>query len=251
MRAGFVVSLIGHVGAVMMTLLAWETRSSFEMGATQIVPVEIVNIGAEANVRALAQEVPDEDLSPQEEQNDQSEEARPQPASTPAPPNRRPPRQRDEDWDPSDASGLVDHDDDRGRPQRDGQPSDTTRAGVGLGTDERITLQSRADSISLRVLNGCWRTVADMRDPERLVVVVRFRLNRNGSLNGQPTVVRPTNTTFDPEMSEAVRRATSAVRVCDQRGDFTRLSEDRLVGEHYELWRDQEVEFGVSLNAAR
>jgi len=251
MRAGVFVSLIGHVGAVMMTLLAWETNSSISMGSTQIVPVEIVTVGTEVNVRALAQETPEDEVSPQAQENDQQDQARPQPASTPQPPNRRPPRPRDDDWDPSDASGLVNHDDDNGRPRRDGQPSDQNRTGAGLGTDERVTLQALADSLSLRALNGCWRTVADMRDPERLVVVVRFRLNRNGSLNGQPTVVRPTNTTFDPEMAEAVRRATAAVRVCDQRGDFTRLSEHPRIGEHYELWRDQEVEFGVSLSSAR
>lgn len=249
MRAGVFVSLIGHAGAVMMTLLAWETNSSISMGSTQIVPVEITDVGPEVNVRALAQETPEDDLSPQAQESDQQDEARPQPASTPQPPNRRPPRPREDDWDPSDASGLVNHDDDDGRPRRDGQPSDTNRTGAGLGTDERITLQARADSISLAALNRCWPSTAGMRDPERLVVVVRFRLNRNGSLNGQPTVVRPTNTTFDPEMATAVRNALSAVRICDQRGDFTRLSEDRLVGEHYELWREQEVEFGVRLSS--
>jgi hypothetical protein len=86
-----------------------------------------------------------------------------------------------------------------------------------------------------------------MPEPERLVVVVSFRLNRDGSVNGQPRVVRPTNTTFDPVMAEAVRRAVSAVQVCDQRNNFARLTTDPLVGEHYELWRDNEVEFGLRI----
>lgn len=242
MRAGVFVSAIGHVGAVMMTLLAWEANSSLPQNVVTVVPIEIVDVGLEANVRALAEDVPDEEVAPQEEQVAAAEE--PAPAPTPAPQPQR--RQRNDDFNLADISGMIDRSRDSGRPRQEGQRADRNQRGVGLGTEERTTLQARADSITIQELKRCWRTVADMPEPERFVVVVTFRLNRDGSLNGQPRVTSPGNYSFDPEMAEAVRRAVSAVRICDQRTSFARLATDPIVGEHYELWRDYVVEFSLS-----
>ena len=80
MRAGWVVSLIGHIGFVIMTLLAWEARSTIEPMSGAVVPVEIVDVAAESNVRALAEDIPDEEVSPVEEQTVVDETA---PAPTP------------------------------------------------------------------------------------------------------------------------------------------------------------------------
>jgi hypothetical protein len=102
-------------------------------------------------------------------------------------------------------------------------------------------LEARIAGITRQELNRCWRSTADMPDPERLIVELSVRLNRDGSLNGQPRVVSPTNYTFDPLMNEAVNRALRAVRTCEP---ITRLAEDPIVGEHYDLWREQEVIFG-------
>jgi hypothetical protein len=38
-----------------------------------------------------------------------------------------------------------------------------------------------------------------------------------------------------------LNRALRAVRTCEP---ITRLAEDPIVGEHYDLWREQEVIFG-------
>jgi hypothetical protein len=241
MRAGVFVSIIGHVGAVMMTMLAWEARSSLPQGVTSVVPIEIVDVAEEANVRALARDAADAEVAPQEEQVATEEEPAPAPAPTP-PQNRQ--RQRD-DFNLADISGMIDRQRESGVRQQEGARADRNQRGVGLGTEERTSLQARVDSIAQQELNRCWRTVADMQDPERLVVTVSFRLNRDGSLNGQPRVVSPLNTTFDPQMAEAVRRAVSAVRVCDQRRSFVRIAEDPIVGEHYELWRDNTIDFAA------
>jgi len=90
-------------------------------------------------------------------------------------------------------------------------------------------------------LRTCWRTTADLPEPERLQVVVEFQLNRNGTLNGQPSVMSPRNTTFDPIMNEAVQRALRAVRSCD----LSSIADDPVVGPHFDIWREQEVTFGV------
>ena len=54
MRAGWIVSFVGHVGAVLMSLLAWEASSTMAPAGGAVVPIEIVTIGPESNVRALA-----------------------------------------------------------------------------------------------------------------------------------------------------------------------------------------------------
>lgn len=239
--AGLVVSIIGHVGAVMMTMLAWEARSTIEVSGVAVVPIEIVDVAAEANVRALAIDVPDEEVAPQDEQETQEEE--PAPAPTPVPQPQRRPQQNDE-FDLSDISGLINRERNTGQRREEGQRADRNQRGAGLGTEERASIEARVATIVRAELQRCWRTVADMPNPERLRVTLSFRLNRDGSLNGQPRVVTPTNYTFDPEMNEAVNRALRAVRTCDP---LDRLPDDPVVGEHFEVWREQEVNFGLRI----
>ena len=241
MRPGVIVSIIGHVGAVMMTMLAWEARTVLVPSGSTIVPIEIVDVAAEANVRALAEDVPDEEVSPEEDQEAAQEE--PAPAPTPQPAQQRR-QQANDDFNLADISGLIDRQRDPGRQRQEGQRADRNQRGAGLGTAERTSIEARIASIVQQQLNRCWRTVADLPDPERLRVTLSFRLNRDGSLNGQPRVVSPANYTFDPEMNEAVNRALRAVRTCDP---IDRLPNDPVVGEYFDIWRDQEVTFGLRI----
>ena len=57
-------------------------------------------------------------------------------------------------------------------------------------------------------------------------------------------MLSPSNYTFDPDMNEAVNRALRAVRTCDP---YDRLPDDPVVGDHFEIWRDQEVTFGLRI----
>lgn len=239
MRAGLVVSIIGHVGAVMMTMLAWEARSVIAPSPSVMVPVEIVDVAPESNVRALAQQVPDEEVAPVDAPAEPTPpEAAPAPTPQPTPP-RQQPRQRDE-FDLSDISGLIDKQRQPGQRQQEGAPADRNQRGAGLGTAERASVEDRARSLVDRHLQRCWRMPDDLPDAERLIVVVGFQLNRNGTLNGQPRVISPRNYTFDAPMAEAVNRALRAVRQCDPYP----LAEDPIVGEHFEIWREQEIRFG-------
>lgn len=236
MRAGWVVSAIGHVGFVIMTMLAWEVSTPMSGGSTAVVPVEIVDVAVEANVRALAEDVPDAEET-FTEATDSVEESRPPPAPSPTPTPRRP--QPNDVFDPAEASRLASQEQQRRR--EDGEVSSRTQSGVGPGTAERTSLEARIAAITKQELNRCWRSTADMPDPERLYVTLSVRLNRDGSLNGQPRVLSPTNYTFDPLMNEAVNRALRAVRTCEP---IERLPADPIVGEHFDLWREQEIEFG-------
>lgn len=236
MRPGIVVSIVGHLVAVWLTWLSWPAMAELQPMGAQIVPVEIVAIGDETNVRALAEQVPEDEVAPQEEEASEEE---PAPAPTPTPTPRRQ-TQNDDEFDLADISGMIDRQRNQGRRQQEGAPADRNQRGAGLGTEERATIESRATALVNARLRTCWRSTDDLPEPERLLVTVAFQLNRNGSLNGQPNVVSPRNYTFDPIMNEAVNRAMRAVRVCD----LSALADDPVVGPHYDIWRDQEVTFG-------
>ncbi len=237
MRPGLVVSIVGHVGAVMMTLLAWEARSTLAPEVGSVVPVEIVDVAPESNVRALAEEVPEG-----EEQADQLTEAVPEPAPspTPTPPRERPREQQQDSFD----EFLRNFDTKTGRRQEEGERADRTQRGAGLGTAEVVAIEDRARALIRAHMRRCWRMPIDLPDPDRLVVTVEFEINRNGTLSGQPRVTSPRNYSFDAPMRTAVDAAVRAVRACDPYP----LPDDAVVGEHYDIWRTQVYTFRPSSN---
>jgi hypothetical protein len=240
--AGIAVSIIGHIGAVMMTLLAWESTSiAPPSGGVAMVPVEIVDISDEVNVRALAVEVEEEAEAP--EIAEESEPSATAPSPTPQP--RRPqPRNADDDWMRDLRADLNDTSKDRGRQQQDGTRADRDQQGAGRGTADQVTLEARAAALVRTHLARCWRSPVDLPEPERLVVVVEFDLNRNGTLNGQPRVTSPRNYTFDAPMRVAAESALRAVRACDPYP----FPDDPIVGEHYEIWRTNSYRFAPRQN---
>jgi hypothetical protein len=237
MRPGVIVSIIGHIGAVMMTLLAWEASSSLPTPQSVVVPVEIVDVALESNVRALAEDVPDEEVAPVEQPPTVAEE-RPAPAPTPTPQRQRP---RNDEFDLSAIAGLIDKQRDPGRERTEGERADRTQRGAGAGTGNAAALEDRVAALTQRAMQRCWRMPADLPDPERLAVTLEFELDRNGNLRGQPRVTMPTNYTFDPHRRAAVEAALRAVRSCD----FTFFPEDPAVGSRYDAWDDLEYTFAV------
>lgn len=236
--AGVIVSAIGHVGAVLMTFLAWETRSIDIAEQGTLVPIEIVAVAPESNVRALA--IPD---PPEEEAPVAAEETAPEPETaptpTPAPPERPRPRPRNDDFNLDSIAQLVDKQRQPGRERNEGAAADRNQRGAGLGTDEAVALEDRVRSLTQAHLLRCWRMPIDLPDPDRLVVTVEFELDRNGSLRGQPRVTQPRNYTFDPAMRTAAEAALRAVRQCDPYPFAT----DPLVGQYYQLWDQLEFTF--------
>lgn len=238
MRAGWLVSLIGHVGAVMMTMLAWEARSTLMPGIGSVVPVEIVDVAEESNVRALARDVPEEDVAPDPDQVPIEAERESAPASRPTPTSRRTrDQQAYEEWERQ--QRLPDRSKTPGPERANGIPDDLDQRGVGLGTAEVAALEDRVRAIARAHLRRCWRMPIDLPEPDRLIVTVEFELNRNGTLNGQPRVTNPRNYTFDPPMRTAAEAALRAVRQCDP---FP-FADDPTVGAHYQYWRQQEFTF--------
>jgi hypothetical protein len=192
-------------------------------------------VAAESNVRALAEDVPEAEVSPDEQI---PSEAQPEPAPTPEPTPQRP-RQQNDAFDLSAVAGLLDKQREPGRPRNEGQRAERNQRGAGLGTAEVAALEDRAAALVRAHLRRCWRMPVDLADPDRLVVRVQFDLNRNGTLNGQPRVLSPSNYTFDPPMRTAVEAALRAVRQCDPYP----FPDDPTVGEHYDIWRTQDYTF--------
>jgi hypothetical protein len=236
--AGWAVSAVGHVGFVMMTLLAWETRSTLVANVGSVVPVNIVDVAPESNVRALAEQVPEDEAVAQADQT--APEPVPEPTPAPAPPPQAHPQPRQDDtFDLASIARLVDRSQRTGRQRAEGAPADRTQQGAGLGTAERVSMVDRVRALSRAHLIPCWRAPMDLPDPERLVITLQFDLNRNGTLQGQPVVTSPRNYTFDPAMRVAADAALRAVRTCD----FSFFSDDPVVGDHYEFWRHIEYTF--------
>lgn len=239
MRPGVAVSIVGHVGAVMMTMLAWQAHTTLTPQVGSVVPVEIVDIAPESNVRALS----DVNTPEGEEQADETHEAEPQPAPaptpTPPPPQRR---QQNDTFDLDATARMLNHDSAAGQRRTQGAAADRNQQGAGLGTAEAASLRDRINAVGRAHLRRCWRMPIDLPDPERLIVTVQFDLNRNGTLNGQPRVTNPRNYTFDPYMRVAAEAAMRAVRQCDP---FP-FGDDPLLRDHYELWRQTEVVFDPS-----
>jgi hypothetical protein len=88
--------------------------------------------------------------------------------------------------------------------------------------------------------NRCW--VGEDNDagnsPETSSVVVRFRLDANGTLIGEPRITSagPRN---DPRTQLAIERALQAVRACSPYP----LASDPTARERYDLWREIEINF--------
>src|SRR5262245_36563024 len=91
MRPGLIVSAVGHVGAVLLTLIAWPQQALPRAEAGTVVSVEIVNIGEISNVRALTNAPEDAVETPSPADAVQQQQTPPEAAPAPTP---RPPQQR-------------------------------------------------------------------------------------------------------------------------------------------------------------
>ena len=126
--------------------------------------------------------------------------------------------------------------DERGAPP---DPSETNGTPVRsdvkspTGSDKRLS----ADAIDwLRQRVGlCWNIPAGVQNAQNLVVKVRFQLDRQGNLQGTPTV---SNFSSDPLFQAAARSAIRALIRCQPY--------DKLPKERYAAWKDLLFNFDPS-----
>jgi hypothetical protein len=93
-----------------------------------------------------------------------------------------------------------------------------------LSADEHVRLSAH--------LRKLWTIPAGAKNPEELVVRIRFQLNRDRTIAGSPAVL----TAGSSPLFLASR--DSALRALNQAQPFTMLRP-----EHYEAWKDIEITF--------
>lgn len=173
------------------------------------------------------EEAPVEEVTPRE---------KPRP---PAPPAEEPDRRSEDDI----IAGLTDlEDEDRPRdraPEERTAPADRTTQGVGAQTGLTV---SEIDSFKQQIA-PCWNVPAGSRNPEELVVTLRVRLNRDGSLAGMPEyddIARVSGS--GPAYRAAAESARRAVIQC---APYT------LPADRYESWQEIILDFDPSRMAGR
>lgn len=274
---GFVLSLFVHLGIIAAGLI-YLPRAAQMFDAAPIIPIDIVTLGEMTSVRARAPEPVPEPEEALEEASIEDEIAAPPPApepesepeqvaevidaepesvpepvtpepepepEEPSPPVRQPSQRivQPEETRPAEPSladllgdlerQVADVRQDAGAPDQGAQ-----RAAVGTGASDTADLATLIRSQTYR----CWRTVADMPNPENLGVVVEVRLNRDGSLSGPPRVkdlgrIQASGNSF---WLTAAERAQTAVLDC---------APYSLPADRYSQWRLIEVNFHVDLAA--
>jgi outer membrane biosynthesis protein TonB len=90
--------------------------------------------------------------------------------------------------------------------------------------------QNEIDALRAQLMS-CWNPPVGVAEAKDLIVIVRFALNRDGSVFGDPTVV---NHGSNALFQIAAESATRAVRRCQP---------FRLPASKYDAWRDVEVKF--------
>jgi len=90
--------------------------------------------------------------------------------------------------------------------------------------------QNEIDMLRAQI-QACWNPPVGVSEAKDLVVVLRFLLNRDGSVSGEPSV---TNRGGSPLFQVAVESATRAVLRCQPY---------RLPVSKYDAWSDVEVKF--------
>ncbi len=149
-------------------------------------------------------------------------------AKPPVPPKKPPPPQPK--FDPSQVEALLNKRDPTRLAAAGDALNNTASLGLPSGTAAQIS-QSELDALRAR-LAQLWNPPAGATNPEELVVVIQVRFKPDGTLAGPPMVL----TSGKSPLFLAAR--DSAVRALFRGQPF-----DMLKREHYEQWKEIEINF--------
>lgn len=179
-----------------------------------------------------------QDVSPDPKPEDQQQQARavPKPRVKPSPPKKVEKQKKQDEFKLDDIAALLNKTD-----EEKAAPSDQTETGTPLvgnqnltGNDEQVTATA-LDWLRQRV-GQCWSIPAGARDAGKLVVTLRFQLDIDGRIVGQPYVER---TTSHPAAAAAASSAMAALIQCQPY--------DRMPKETHHLWADIRMNFDPSV----
>jgi len=172
------------------------------------------------------------------------------PKETPKPPVKKPePKKPEPDLMSELENALKDLDPEKRNQSSSQAPSQTTetadKARAAIGAGDRLTA---SDEAKMRAaVQRCWNagTIIGAPEPEKLIVVIEFELNRDGSLSSQPRVANELqiNLSGNQFWRVAQREAMSAVVKC--------APYDFLPAERYESWKEFRFNFDPSQMVGR
>lgn len=264
MRVGVLVSVVLHAGAFAFAFLSLPESWRSKVVSEPVVPVELLTeaeLSAKTSVPAMRREEPKPEPAPQQKKPEPKKpepkpEIKPEPKKPelPAPdpkpepkkpePKKPPPKKPADDLDLDALSELVDKSrKDKSRSDAPEEVPTGERNQEQIGAGDRLTA---SDIDKMRAAVGrCWQTSAliGAPEPEKLVVELEIRLNRDGSLIGQPRTMNAMqiNLSGNQFWKAAEQIAIRAVVSC-QPYDF--LAQDR-----YDSWKEMELNFDPSLMA--
>jgi hypothetical protein len=269
-RASIPVSIVLHAAVIGATLVAWNFAPPTPPTPPSI-PISMVQIGPETNLRAAtALDVPDAEISPTPPQNadgeptpgdemgqqDSTNLKAPPPSKAvsdvpslnkPVKPEDKPSpttKSKDKSTDPKVKKGQE-FDFDRminkatqkySAASRNEQPTNAQQAEIGNKAFGEANKMAASATDALREqMKRCWRAPVDQANPERLIVTVKVFLNRDGSVQKAPTLIRPNPLPVgDRGMVLAWESAKRAILSC---------APYDLPEESYEIWNDLTLRF--------
>ncbi|WP_375205214.1 hypothetical protein [Hyphococcus sp.] len=164
------------------------------------------------------------------------------PKETPEPPVKKPePKEEEPDLMTQLENELKNLDPEKRNTPTSQTPSQTTetadKARSAIGAGDRLTA---SDEAKMRAaIQRCWNagTIIGAPEPEKLIVVIDFELNRDGTLASSPRVVNELqiNLSGNQFWRVAQREALSAVSKC--------APYDFLPVERYESWKEFRLNF--------
>jgi outer membrane biosynthesis protein TonB len=283
MRTGLTISGIAHVSVLLVSALAFVAKP-YQAASTDALPVDIVSAqdfsqmtaGAKTGQPQTRAPLADAtgELKPVEDPNaavakrevkaatdvpsppkppeqpakkqaaqppkaDQIAEAIKKDAATKPQPKKveaktQPKKQADAPaFDPRQVQALLD----KRSAQRLAATGEAVNSAVALGTPDgkSATLsQSELDALRAR-LKECWSPPLGIDKSSNLQVILNVRFNADGSVVGNPEVVSGPASSMGPVMAESAKRALLSCQ------PFTMLKR-----EHYELWKNIEINFDAS-----
>ncbi len=267
MRFAIVFSVLLHVGGFMLAYVALpefrsnpiveiivpiELISEAELAEETSVPETVMETEVEAEPEPLPEPEPvqpePEPVTPEPEPEavpplpePEPEPEKPEPKPEPKKPEPQKPEPKNEELDLDfleDALKDLNPDKDKAAPREvpsEVPTSDRNQQRVGLG--DKLTA-SEITKIRAK-MRLCWNTQAFIGapEPEKLIVEVEFKLNRDGSLLGQPNILNrgQIQSSGNPFWVVAQRNAVTAVLDC---APYDFLPDDR-----YDVWQEVKLTF--------
>jgi colicin import membrane protein len=138
------------------------------------------------------------------------------------------------EFDPNKIAALLNRQDPQRHEMTNLQnPNAKPSPGFANGQSAMLS-QTEIDALRRR-LAQCWNPPAGVADAGKLKVVLRVLFRQDGSVAAPPVLVAGTPSALGPAMAESAKRAILSCQ------PFTMLKP-----EHYEMWKDMEINFDPS-----